>query len=111
MATKFYAVRVGRTSGVFPTWRQAAKQVLGVSNAVYRGGFASEEAAQKFVDGQDLPLKPRRVDQRPIAYRGQPKLDSFLRPFRKPRRAEPVRPGVPSTYAGWLFLLLASLCF
>jgi ribonuclease HI len=52
MADKFfYAVKVGRQPGVYRSWDEAAKQVLGVSGAVHKK-FPTAESAQQWLVGQ-----------------------------------------------------------
>lgn len=45
---KFYAVRVGRTPGIYQTWNQAEEQVKGFSGADYKS-FSTEEEAIKYI--------------------------------------------------------------
>lgn len=46
MAAKFYAVRKGRTTGVFRTWADCQAQISGFSGAEYKSFQTSEEAAE-----------------------------------------------------------------
>ena len=41
---KFYAVRVGRTPGIYQTWNQAEEQIKGFSGAEYKTFFTEKEA-------------------------------------------------------------------
>ena len=50
MATKYYAVRVGRSIGVFLTWAECQKQVTGFPGAVFKS-FTTIEEAENFVKG------------------------------------------------------------
>ena len=50
MAKKYYAVRTGRNPGIYRTWDQCKKQVMGYPAAQYKG-FATEEEAQAFMNG------------------------------------------------------------
>ena len=50
MAKKFYAVRAGRKTGVFLTWDECKKQVMGFPGASYKG-FATQAEAEAFVKG------------------------------------------------------------
>ena len=50
MATKYYAVRVGRSTGVFLTWAECQKQVTGFPGAVFKS-FTTIEKAENFVKG------------------------------------------------------------
>lgn len=47
---KFYAVRVGRTPGVYTTWAACTEQVKGFSGAVYKS-FTTKQEAEAFVAG------------------------------------------------------------
>lgn len=49
MAKKYYAVRTGRNPGIYRTWDQCKKQVMGYPAAQYKG-FATEEEAQAFMN-------------------------------------------------------------
>lgn len=53
MAAKYYAVRVGKSTGVFFTWEECQKQVIGHPGAVYKS-FTTIEEAEKFVKGEEL---------------------------------------------------------
>ncbi|MFM1539442.1 ribonuclease H1 domain-containing protein [Helcococcus bovis] len=44
MSKKYYAVRVGRKIGVFSTWDECSKQVIGFKGAIYKSFFTKEEA-------------------------------------------------------------------
>ena len=48
MAKKFYAVKIGKTPGVYETWAECQNQINGFSGAVYKG-FATKEEAIAFV--------------------------------------------------------------
>lgn len=50
MAKKFYAVKQGRTPGVYPTWAECKAQVDGYSGAVYKS-FPTAEEAVAFATG------------------------------------------------------------
>ena len=47
--TLFYAVKEGRIPGIYDTWEQCEKQVVGYSGAAYKKFFAKEEA-EAFID-------------------------------------------------------------
>ena len=36
MASKFYAVKTGRNPGIYHTWEECRKQILGFSGARYK---------------------------------------------------------------------------
>ncbi|MFI3226455.1 MAG: ribonuclease H family protein [Clostridia bacterium] len=44
MASKFYAVRAGRKTGIFHTWDECKKQTVGFSGAVYKSFTTLEQA-------------------------------------------------------------------
>lgn len=46
MAGKFYAVKVGKTPGIYNTWEDCKAQVEGVSGATYKGFKTAAEAAE-----------------------------------------------------------------
>ena len=50
MAVKYYAVQRGRNTGVFFSWPECQKQVVGFSGAVYKS-FPTLEEAEAFVQG------------------------------------------------------------
>ena len=50
---KFYAVRAGRKTGVFPTWKECQEQVIGFSGAQFKS-FDNEADALAFVNGGDV---------------------------------------------------------
>ena len=60
---KFYAVRVGREgSGIYDTWEECRRQVVGVPRAVYKS-FPTRQEAQDYIAGWDggkepAPAKP-----------------------------------------------------
>lgn len=45
MAKKYYAVRIGRKTGIFNTWDECRRYVTGYSGAVYKGFDCEEDAA------------------------------------------------------------------
>ncbi|MGL9910079.1 ribonuclease H1 domain-containing protein [Enterococcus sp. DIV0213h] len=49
MTDKYYAVREGRKTGIFPNWNEAKKYVTGYSNAQYKS-FTSIQDAEAFMD-------------------------------------------------------------
>lgn len=48
MAKKFYAVKTGKTPGIYLTWEECKNQIDGFSGAVYKG-FATKEEAMAFI--------------------------------------------------------------
>ncbi|MBR1572350.1 MAG: ribonuclease H family protein [Lachnospiraceae bacterium] len=54
MAKKnFYAVKVGKTPGIYTTWEETKTQVSGYPGAVYKGFITIEEAKAYMGDGED----------------------------------------------------------
>jgi len=51
MSKKFYAVKKGHKTGVFTTWDECKKQVLGFSGAIYKS-FKTEDEAQRFLSNK-----------------------------------------------------------
>lgn len=49
-AKKYYAVKKGKTTGVFKTWNECRNAVEGYSGAQYKG-FATLEEAEKYLEG------------------------------------------------------------
>jgi ribonuclease HI len=48
--TKYYAVRKGRQTGVFETWAECQKQIIGFSGAEFKS-FPTRAEAQAFAEG------------------------------------------------------------
>lgn len=76
MATKkFYAVAVGRTSGIFLDWPSTERQVKGFAGAMYKGFVSKEEAEQWLAEApkqargqrnQSGGAQPRRNTSPPV---------------------------------------------
>ncbi|WP_061311233.1 viroplasmin family protein, partial [Clostridium sporogenes] len=47
---KYYAVKVGRKTGIFDNWNECKEQIQGYSGAIYKG-FSNYEDAYKFLNG------------------------------------------------------------
>jgi ribonuclease HI len=58
MASKYYAVRTGRTPGVYHTWDECKKMVHGFPGAIYKS-FATREEAEMFVGAAMQALTER----------------------------------------------------
>ena len=56
MATKFYAVRQGRATGIFESWAECQKQVTGFPGAVFKS-FTTIEEAEAFAKGAAPAIK------------------------------------------------------
>jgi len=52
-AKRYYAVRIGRKPGVFPTWDEARRSIDGFPGAVYRR-FGCPQQARAYVEGPTL---------------------------------------------------------
>lgn len=61
----FYAVKEGRNIGIYATWEECKKEVIGFKNAKYKK-FASKEEAQNFIDdcNYSLNAKDRTEDEK-----------------------------------------------
>lgn len=70
MATYFYAVKAGRSPGIYHTWEECKAQVDGYPKAAYKK-FATESAAREFIAGSPPPnntaqtTKPKVAKPRP----------------------------------------------
>ncbi len=66
-AKRYYAVKKGKTTGIFRTWEECRACVEGVPGAEYKG-FAGLEEAESYLGLEPgLPLQP----ERPSAVRGE----------------------------------------
>lgn len=61
MMTKYYAVKVGARTGVFTSWEECQKAVDGFSGAKFKK-FHSLEEAERFVSGDEQPIKEDLAD-------------------------------------------------
>lgn len=66
MAKKFYAVKIGKTPGVYETWAECQNQINGFSGAVYKG-FATKEEAIAFV-GEGGGEQEKHEETQAVAY-------------------------------------------
>lgn len=62
---KFYAVKVGRETGIFTSWDDCKKQVMGYKGAVYKS-FPSKAEAEQYLNG-DKAIAMEQYNG-PIAY-------------------------------------------
>lgn len=77
----FYAVRVGKKPGVYPTWPECEQQTKGFSKPVYKK-FSTEKAAWNFVMELDsMPLDDDFFDEEP--FESGPTITSSLVPIPK----------------------------
>lgn len=61
MAKKYYAVRIGKTPGIYLTWDACKAMVDGYPGAKYKS-FTNLEEAESFVQGIELETKTVEVD-------------------------------------------------
>lgn len=54
MAKKYYAVKKGRSTGIFATWEECKASVNGYSGAQYKS-FSTLEEAQRYLKGDQAP--------------------------------------------------------
>ena len=62
MAKKYYAVRVGKTSGIYETWASCEANVKGVPGAIFKS-FPTREEAQAFISSHSCDDKPKQIHQ------------------------------------------------
>ena len=69
MAKKFYAVKNGKTPGIFETWEECKKQVSGYPGAIYKG-FSTLEEAMEYISGSttDKPESVQLSESEAVAY-------------------------------------------
>lgn len=60
MASKFYAVRKGKKTGIFLTWDECKRQVDGFSGAEYKS-FKTREEAEKYCENIKTP-EPKKCE-------------------------------------------------
>ncbi len=68
MAKKVYAVRKGRTPGIYQTWAECQKQISGFSGAEYKGLPTMEEAKAYVEGGCDAAGDPDNITTEAVAY-------------------------------------------
>ena len=61
MATKFYAVKIGKTPGIYTTWEECRAMVEGYSGAKYKS-FPTREEAQAYLGGRGSDMKEKQTD-------------------------------------------------
>ena len=67
MAKKYYAVRKGKTTGIFESWNECKESVSGYSGAEYKG-FLSVDDALAYLDGREKESIDRVRDDAAVAY-------------------------------------------
>jgi len=80
MPKKVYAVRVGRSCGLFTSWADCEKQVAGFPGARYKS-FATAQEALAWLAGSDAPHMTRRP-ARPAARAARPQAAALALPLR-----------------------------
>jgi ribonuclease HI len=53
---KFYAVRKGYTTGIFYSWTECKKQVLGYKGSIFKS-FPTLKEAEDFLKGNEISFK------------------------------------------------------
>lgn len=66
MGNKVYAVKVGRTTGIFYDWNECKKSINGYPNAKYKS-FTNEEDAKNYLN-EDSSRKPSVTKNTAVAY-------------------------------------------
>lgn len=61
----FYAVRVGKTPGIYLTWPECQAQVNGFPNARYKK-FSDRQAAEDFVNGIDATVSAKNTKKHAV---------------------------------------------
>lgn len=61
MPKKYYAVKKGRTPGIYTTWPEAQKQVSGYTNAQFKS-FQTKDEAQAFISNDKVDRQPITPD-------------------------------------------------
>ena len=81
MQKKVYAVRVGRTCGLFTNWPECQKQVAGFPVARYKS-FTSAQEALAWLAGSDVPHKEPAHPARPLVKPTRPRPAAVQMPLR-----------------------------
>ena len=81
MQKKVYAVRVGRTCGLFTNWPECQKQVAGFPGARYKS-FTSAQEALAWLAGSDVPHKEPAHPARPLIKPARPRPAAVQMPLR-----------------------------
>ena len=61
---KFYAVKVGRKTGIFDNWKDCENQILGFSGAIYKS-FENYDMCKDFLNDSNLENK-KEIDLKNI---------------------------------------------
>ncbi len=71
---KFYAVKRGRSTGVFRTWEECRRQVQGYSSAAYKS-FGTEEEAKAYLAGTEGQRRQEQADALPAESKAEVYVD------------------------------------
>ncbi|RSL62831.1 hypothetical protein CEP53_004607 [Fusarium sp. AF-6] len=93
---KYYAVAIGRTTGVFETWDETKSQVNGYSGARHKS-FKSREEAQEFVNQHKIESDP--VVGRIIFEEPEGKMADWMKNSPGPRSSQAKREDSPTSMA------------
>lgn len=70
MPKKFYAVRKGKTTGIFDSWEKCKKQVVGFSGAEYKS-FLTMGEAESYINGVKAAPVPSGVNESGVDIYGE----------------------------------------
>ena len=59
---KFYAVKIGRTPGVYTSWELCKKNIIGFKGAVYKS-FETKEEAEKYLNSEANLVSELNIDE------------------------------------------------
>ena len=62
MKQKFYAVKVGKTPGIYNSWSDCEKEVKGFNGAKFKS-FATRNEALSWLDGKDFSTETNRIEK------------------------------------------------
>ncbi|RSL99810.1 hypothetical protein CEP52_009474 [Fusarium oligoseptatum] len=93
---KYYAVAIGRITGVFETWDETKSQVNGYSGARHKS-FKSREEAQEFVNQHKIESDP--VVGRIIFEEPEGKMADWMKNSPGPRSSQTKREDNPTSMA------------
>lgn len=81
---KYYAVKIGRKTGIFTSWEEALESVHGFKGAVYKS-FVNEEDACAYLNDTSHLSKPKKLHQslclNTFKFNGKKHLDIEKKPF------------------------------
>ena len=65
---KFYAVKNGVETGIYDTWEDCKKQVIGYKGAIYKSFFTYEDAKNFLENNEDGAISKETAQNKAIAY-------------------------------------------